>query len=60
MIAHCNVSWLAPVKVRQILIGGSKQMIVYNDLEPSEKVKIYDKGVSLTDDPTQIQEMRVG
>ncbi len=59
-IAHCNVSWLAPVKVRQILIGGSKQMIVYDDLEPSEKVKIYDKGVSFTDDPAQIQEMRVG
>src|SRR5262245_47135087 len=60
MIAHCNVSWLAPVKVRQILLGGSKQMIVYNDLEPSEKVKIYDKGVTLTDDPAKIQEMRVG
>ena len=60
MIAHCNVSWLAPVKVRQILVGGSKQMIVYDDLEPSEKVKIYDKGVNLTDDPAQIQEMRVG
>ena len=59
-IAHTNVSWLAPVKVRQILIGGSKKMITYDDLEPSEKVKIYDKGVSLTDDPAQIQEMRVG
>ena len=60
MIAHCNVSWLAPVKVRQILLGGSKKMIVYNDLEPSEKVKIYDKGVSFTDDPEKIQQMRVG
>ena len=60
IIAHCNVSWLAPVKVRQILLGGSKKMIVYDDLEPSEKVKIYDKGVSFTDDPEQIQEMRVG
>jgi predicted dehydrogenase len=60
MIAHANVSWLAPVKVRQILIGGSSKMITYNDLEPSEKVKIYDKGVSFTDDPSQIQEMRVG
>ncbi len=59
-IAHANVSWLAPVKVRQILIGGSKKMIVYNDLEPSEKIKVYDKGVSFTDDPQQIQEMRVG
>jgi predicted dehydrogenase len=60
MIAHANVSWLAPVKVRQILIGGSKKMIIYDDLEPSEKVKVYDKGVSFTDDPEQIHELRVG
>ena len=59
-IAHANVSWLAPVKVRQILMGGSKKMITYDDLEPSEKIKVYDKGVSFTDDPQQIQEMRVG
>ncbi len=60
LIAHANVSWLAPVKLRQILIGGSQKMITYDDLEPSEKLKIYDKGVSFTDDPKQIQEMRVG
>ena len=59
-IAHANVSWLAPVKVRQILVGGSKKMITYDDLQPSEKVKVYDKGVSMTDDPQKIQEMRVG
>jgi predicted dehydrogenase len=59
-IAHINVSWLAPVKVRQILIGGSQRMITYDDLEPSEKVKIYDKGISFTEDPQQIYEMRVG
>jgi predicted dehydrogenase len=59
-IAHVNVSWLAPVKVRNILVGGSKKMITYDDLEPSEKVKIYDKGVSFTDDPAKIHEMRVG
>ncbi len=59
-IAHTNVSWLAPVKVRQILVGGSKKMISYDDLEPSEKIKVYDKGVQLTDDPQQIREMRVG
>jgi predicted dehydrogenase len=60
VIAHANVSWLAPVKVRQILIGGSKKMITYDDLQPSEKVKVYDKGVSFTDDPEQIYQMRVG
>jgi predicted dehydrogenase len=60
MIAHTNVNWLAPVKVRQILIGGNNKMIVYNDLEPSEKIKIYDKGINFTDNPQQIYEMRVG
>jgi predicted dehydrogenase len=59
-IAHANVSWLAPVKVRQILVGGSKRMIIYDDVEPSEKVKVYDKGISFTEDPKQIYEMRVG
>jgi len=59
-IAHVNVSWLAPVKVRQTLIGGSRKMIVYDDLQPSEKIKIYDKGVSFTEDPEQIYNMRVG
>ncbi len=47
-IAHFHVNWLAPVKVRQILIGGSKKMIVYDDVEPSEKIKVYDKGVNIT------------
>ncbi|MCX7102939.1 MAG: Gfo/Idh/MocA family oxidoreductase [Methylobacter sp.] len=60
MIAHINVSWLAPVKVRQILIGGSKKMIIYDDVEPSEKIKVYDKGISFTDKPELIHEMRVG
>jgi predicted dehydrogenase len=59
-IAHANVSWLAPVKVRQVLVGGSKKMIAYDDLQPSEKIKVYDKGISLTDDPQKIHEMRVG
>ena len=59
-IAHLNVSWLAPVKVRNILIGGNEKMIVYDDLEPSEKIKVYDKGVSFTEDEAQIHEMRVG
>lgn len=59
-IAHANVSWLAPVKVRQILVGGSKKMIIYDDVEPSEKVKVYDKGISFTEDAKQIYEMRVG
>lgn len=47
IVGHIHVSWLSPLKIRKILIGGSKKMIVYNDIEPSEKVKIYDKGISL-------------
>lgn len=43
-IAHFNVSWTSPVKVRQTLIGGDSKMIVYNDLEPSEKIRVYDTG----------------
>jgi predicted dehydrogenase len=48
-VAYLNVNWLAPVKVRQTLIGGSKKMIVWNDLEPSEKIKVYDRGVTFAD-----------
>jgi predicted dehydrogenase len=47
LIAHIHVNWLSPVKVRRTLLGGSRRMIVYDDLEPSEKVKVYDKGVSV-------------
>ena len=47
-IAHINVNWLSPVKVRTTLIGGEKKMLVWNDLEADEKVKIYDKGVDIT------------
>ncbi len=48
MMAHINVNWLSPVKVRTTLIGGEKKMVVWNDLEADEKVKVYDKGVDLT------------
>lgn len=47
LIAHFHVNWLSPVKVRTLLIGGSKKMIVYDDMEPSEKVKVYNKGVDV-------------
>jgi predicted dehydrogenase len=48
VIAHINVNWLSPVKVRTTLIGGEKKMLVWNDLEADEKIKIYDKGVNVT------------
>lgn len=49
-IAHFNCSWTSPVKVRMMLIGGDQKMILYNDLEPTEKVKIYDTGYSYSND----------
>jgi predicted dehydrogenase len=48
IIAHINVNWLSPVKVRNTLIGGEKRMVVWNDLAADEKVKVYDKGVQIT------------
>ena len=48
VIAHINVNWLSPVKVRTTLIGGEKKMLVWNDLEADEKIKVYDKGVNVT------------
>jgi len=59
-IAHVHVNWLAPVKVRRTLIGGSEKMIVYDDLEPSEKVKIYDKGVTVSHQSEAVYELLVG
>ena len=55
-IAHFNCSWTSPVKVRQTLIGGDKKMILYNDLEPSEKVRVYDTGYNMKseEDKTRI------
>jgi predicted dehydrogenase len=47
LIAHVHVNWLAPVKIRRTLVGGSSKMIVYDDLEPSEKIKVYDKGITV-------------
>jgi predicted dehydrogenase len=48
VIAHINVNWLSPVKVRTTLVGGEKRMLVWNDLDADEKVKVYDKGVNIT------------
>ena len=46
-VAHVSVNWLSPIKVRQTFIGGSRTMIVYDDVEPTEKIKVYDKGIIL-------------
>ncbi len=49
LIAHFNVNWLSPVKLRTTLIGGEKKMLVWNDVSPDDKIKIYDKGVAVSD-----------
>ena len=59
VIAHVNVNWLSPVKVRTTLIGGEKKMLVWNDLEADEKIKVYDKGVSMCTNPTNLHQLLV-
>jgi predicted dehydrogenase len=64
LIAHIHVNWLAPVKIRRTLLTGSHKMIVYDDIEPSEKIKVYDKGITVSDTRARgaepINSMRVG
>ncbi len=59
IIGHIHVNWLAPVKVRKTLICGSKKMVVYDDTEPSEKVKVYDKGVDYVDNKEEVYNILV-
>jgi predicted dehydrogenase len=47
LLAHFHVNWLAPVKMRRMLLGGSQRMVVYDDMDPAEKVRVYDKGVDV-------------
>lgn len=58
-LAHIYVNWLSPTKVRCIHIGGSNQMIVYDDMEPDEKIKIYDKGIEYNYDKEQSDKLRI-
>ncbi len=60
LIAHVHANWLAPVKVRRTLVGGSRRMVVYDDLEASEKIKVYDKGISVNPDTENVYQMLVG
>ena len=59
VIAHINVNWLSPVKVRTTLIGGEKKMVVWNDLEADEKIKVYDRGVQKTTNPDGLHNLLV-
>lgn len=62
-MAHFNCSWVSPVKIRMMLIGGDKKMAVFNDMEPTEKIKIYDTGFDVKGDEEMnriIADYRVG
>ncbi len=58
LIAHFHNNWLAPVKIRSVLVGGSKKMILYDDMEASEKVKVYDRGVDVAN-PEGVHDARI-
>lgn len=60
LIAHMHVNWLAPVKIRRTLVSGSRRMVVFDDLEASEKVKVYDRGISVDQSPDDLDRLRVG
>jgi predicted dehydrogenase len=57
LIAHINVNWLSPVKVRTTLLGGEKKMLVWNDLEADEKIKVYDRGVQMSSGEAVYQQL---
>ncbi len=59
LIGHVHVNWLAPAKVRRTILGGSKKMMIYDDMEPSEKLKIYDKGFSVAPNPSPENEYQL-
>jgi predicted dehydrogenase len=59
-IAHVSVNWLSPVKVRQTYIGGSRKMVVYDDLEATEKIKVYDKGIMVKAAEESAHQLRIG
>jgi predicted dehydrogenase len=59
LLAHINTNWLSPVKIRQTLIAGSKKMVVWDDNQPSEKVRVYDKGIEVVKSADQVYDMLI-
>ncbi|HEX7287873.1 MAG TPA: Gfo/Idh/MocA family oxidoreductase [Candidatus Angelobacter sp.] len=60
LIAHFHLNWLAPVKVRTTIVGGSKKMLVYDDMQNSEKIKVFDRGITANHDPNRRERMLTG
>ena len=58
-VGHINVSWVSPVKIRQTMIGGTSKMILYDDNQPTEKIKVYDKGVDLYQTEEELYNLKV-
>ena len=58
-IAHIHVNWLAPLKLRRTLLGGSRKMVVYDEMDKSEQVKVYDKGIAMQNGPESVYRMMV-
>jgi predicted dehydrogenase len=59
LLASVHVNWLSPVKVRQFLIGGSRRSVLYNELDVSERIKVYDRGIDVSSDPEGIRHFRI-
>jgi predicted dehydrogenase len=60
LVASFHVNWLSPVKVRHFILGGSKKSLVYNDLEPAERIKVYDRGITINHDPEARRGVLIG
>ena len=60
LIAHVHANWLAPVKMRRTLLGGSRRMVVFDDLEAIDKIKVYDRGISINPSSENLYQMLVG
>jgi predicted dehydrogenase len=60
LIAHFHVNWLSPIKIRKTLIGGAKKMIEWDDMELSEKLRVYDKGITVDNNPEGVYQLKVG
>jgi predicted dehydrogenase len=53
LLASFHVNWLSPVKVRHLIVGGSRKGLVYNDLNPWEPIKVYDRGITVSAGPEE-------
>jgi predicted dehydrogenase len=60
LLAHFHVNWLAPVKVRRTMIGGSEKMVEWDDMQLSEKLRVYDKGITVNPSPENVYQLKVG